>query len=305
MVAFKEPRHSHYPSPSFRQVTHDGHAGAFFSSTHHDQEQLFFDLNVWQEEETRKVAGKYPVISLSFADCKGATYAEARAQIINELIGLLDKKSFLKGSPKLSDQKRTFFAKFNQESSNADAQYFLKWLCEALEMHYAIKPIVLLDEYDTPLLSAWLNGFWDNLVKFMQPLMGLTFKNNKSLTRGLMFGITRVSKESIFSALNNQNVITTTSQKYATGFGFTEKEVFAAMDEYGLTDKAGVKTWYDGFTFGNTTDIYNPWSWNPTENSTFIGPTPLPTNSSADSFKKGAVKSKPSWKLRSKADQLK
>lgn len=232
----------------------------FFSSTYHDQEQLFSDLNVWQDEETRKVAGKYPVISLSFADCKGATYAEARAQIINELIGLLDKNSFLKNSPKLSDQKRTFFAKFNQESSNADAQYFLKWLCEAFEMHYAIKPIVLLDEYDTPLLSAWLNGFWDDLVKFMQPLMGLTFKNNKSLTRGLMFGITRVSKESIFSDLNNPDVITTTSQKYATGFGFTEKEVFAAMDEYGLTDKAGVKAWYDGFTFGNATDIYNPWS---------------------------------------------
>ena len=156
----------------------------FFSSTHHDQEQLFSDLNVWQEEETRKVAGKYPVISLSFADCKGATYAEARAQIINELIGLSDKNSFLKNSPKLSDQKRTFFAKFNQESSNADAQYFLKWLCEALEMPYAIKPIVLLDEYDTPLLSAWLNGFWDNLVKFMQPLMGLTYELPRPYGRG-------------------------------------------------------------------------------------------------------------------------
>ncbi len=234
--------------------------GYFFSSARNDQETLFFGLDVWNDPETRSAAGKYPVISLSFSECKNGTFASIRENILNALIGLLDKHKFLKESPKVSEQKRRFFSQFDKNSSDADAQYFLKWLCEAAEMHYGIKPIVLLDEYDTPLQTAWLSGFWDDLVKFMQPMMGLTFKDNQSLTRGLMFGITRVSKESIFSDLNNPDVITTTSQKYATGFGFTEKEVFAAMDEYGLTDKAGVKAWYDGFTFGNATDIYNPWS---------------------------------------------
>ena len=232
----------------------------FFSSAYHDQSLLFSDLRVWKDEDLRQAAGQYPVITLSFSNCKGATYAEARALIVNELIGLLDKYPFLKDSSKLSEQKRAFFSEFQKNSSDADALFFLRWLCEAFEMQFGIKPIVLLDEYDTPLLNAWLNNFWDDLVKFMQPMMGLTFKDNQSLTRGLMFGITRVSKESIFSDLNNPDVITTTSQKYATGFGFTEKEVFAAMDEYGLTDKTGVKAWYDGFTFGDATDIYNPWS---------------------------------------------
>ena len=234
--------------------------GYFFSSARNDQKTLFSGLDVWNDSETRNAAGKYPVISLSFSECKNGTFASIRENILNALIGLLDKHNFLKESPKVSEQKRRFFSQFDKNSSDADAQYFLKWLCEATEMHYGIKPIVLLDEYDTPLQTAWLNGFWDDLVKFMQPMMGLTFKDNQSLTRGLMFGITRVSKESIFSDLNNPDVITTTSQKYATGFGFTEKEVFAAMDEYGLTDKTGVKAWYDGFTFGNATDIYNPWS---------------------------------------------
>ena len=105
-----------------------------------------------------------------------------------------------------------------------------------------------------------VDGYWDEFVSFTRSMFNSTFKTNPWLERGIMTGITRVSKESIFSDLNNLEVVTTTSDKYADVFGFTEQEVFSAMDELGLTDKKGVKWWYDGFTFGNVTDIYNPWS---------------------------------------------
>lgn len=121
--------------------------------------------------------------------------------------------------------------------------------------------IILLDEYDTPMQEAYVNGFWDELVSFMRSMFNSTFKTNPYLERAIMTEITRVSKESIFSDLNNLEVVTATSEKYSDSFGFTETEVFKALDEFGMSDKKQeVKSWYDGFTFGNQTDIYNPWS---------------------------------------------
>jgi hypothetical protein len=129
-----------------------------------------------------------------------------------------------------------------------------------MSKHFGKKAIVLIDEYDTPLQEAYLNGFWDELVSFTRNLFNSTFKTNPFLERGLMTGITRVSRESMFSDLNNLKVVSTTSDEYATSFGFTEKEVFDSMDEMGMTNRAEAKEWYDGFTFGHTRDIYNPWS---------------------------------------------
>ena len=121
--------------------------------------------------------------------------------------------------------------------------------------------IVLLDEYDTPMQEAYVHCYWDTFTSFLRSLFNATFKSNPYLERAVLTGITRVSKQSIFSDLNNLNVITTTSEEYATFFGFTEQEVFQALEEFGLADKKElVKQWYDGFTFGNHTDIYNPWS---------------------------------------------
>ncbi|MCM1190285.1 MAG: ATP-binding protein, partial [bacterium] len=123
------------------------------------------------------------------------------------------------------------------------------------------KVIILLDEYDTPMQEAYVNGYWEELVEFTRSLFNATFKTNPYLERALMTGITRVSKESIFSDLNNLKVVTTTSEKYADSFGFTEEEVFAALEEFGLSArKQQVKDWYDGFVFGSKRDIYNPWS---------------------------------------------
>lgn len=143
----------------------------------------------------------------------------------------------------------------------AEATSAIYQLSDYLYRYYKKKVIILLDEYDTPMQEAYLNGYWDKLSAFTRSMFNSTFKTNPALERGLMTGITRVSKESIFSDLNNLEVVTTTSDKYSDIFGFTEMEVFQALDEYGLSDnKKNVKRWYDGFIFGSCKDIYNPWS---------------------------------------------
>ncbi len=130
-----------------------------------------------------------------------------------------------------------------------------------LSRYYGKRVILLLDEYDTPMQEAYVHGYWREIVEFFRSLFNASFKTNPYLERAIMTGITRVSKESIFSDLNNLEVVTATSEKYETSFGFTEEEVFAALDAYGMGDrKQEVKNWYDGFTFGRQRDIYNPWS---------------------------------------------
>lgn len=130
-----------------------------------------------------------------------------------------------------------------------------------MQRYYGKDVIIILDEYDTPMQEAWLSGYWNEAVEFFRGFFNSTFKTNPYLCRGLITGITRISKESIFSDLNNLKVITTTSSQYATSFGFTEEEVFKALDDTGFgEEKQGVKAWYDGFTFGSYSDIYNPWS---------------------------------------------
>ena len=134
-------------------------------------------------------------------------------------------------------------------------------LTEYLGRYYRKRVIILLDEYDTPMQEAWVYGYWSEMVSFTRGLFNAAFKTNPYLERAIMTGITRASKESIFSDLNHLKVVTATSEKYEECFGFTEEEVFQSLDEYGLSNqKQRVKDWYDGFTFGRRRDIYNPWS---------------------------------------------
>ena len=147
------------------------------------------------------------------------------------------------------------------DMSEKDAPMALYQLSDYLSRYYGRKVIILLDEYDTPMQEAYVHGFWNEFTSFIRSLFNSTFKTNPYLERAVMTGITRVSKESMFSDLNNLKVITTTSEKYSTYFGFTEEEVFDSLDRFGLSDrKEDVKKWYDGFTFGSHKDIYNPWS---------------------------------------------
>ena len=161
----------------------------------------------------------------------------------------------------LSDNERKIYNSTTIQMDDTMAQNALKTLSVWMERYYGKKVIILLDEYDTPMQEAYVQGYWDEFTSFVRSLFNASFKTNPYLERAIMTGITRVSKESIFSDLNNLRVVTTTSNLYADCFGFTEEEVFAALDEYGMGDKKDeVKQWYDGFTFGEHRDIYNPWS---------------------------------------------
>lgn len=234
----------------------------FFSMDYAGRGDLFEGLFIWREEKYRKLQGTYPVISLSFANVKEVNYVNTRERICQLLTNLYVKHSYLKESKVLTDTDRAFFDRIlSVDIRDTDATLALYQLSDYLYRYYGKKVIILLDEYDTPMQEAYINGFWDELVAFTRSLFNATFKTNPWLERGLMTGITRVSKESIFSDLNNLEVVTTTSDRYATSFGFTEQEVFQALTECGLEqEKEKVKQWYDGFIFGKYKDIYNPWS---------------------------------------------
>lgn len=160
----------------------------------------------------------------------------------------------------LTEGEKKTYKRMADDMKPEDAPMALHWLCDYLCRYYGKKVIILLDEYDTPLQEAYVGEYWKELVSFTRNLFNSTFKTNPYLERAVMTGITRVSKESMFSDMNNLNVVTLTSNEYASCFGFTEKEVFTSMDEFGMTNKEEVKYWYDGFMIGNLQDIYNPWS---------------------------------------------
>lgn len=232
----------------------------FFSNKYAGQGKLFEGLDIWKEEKYQKLQGAYPVISLTFANIKERDFETTKLKINMLLEQLYQQNSFLKDGSVLSEGDIEYFDRISKNMDDADATLALHRLSEFLNRYYDKKVIILLDEYDTPMQEAYVNGYWDDMVSFIRSMFNAAFKTNPYMERAIMTGITRVSKESIFSDPNNLEVITTTSDKYADAFGFTETEVFAAMDEQGLADKNTVRKWYDGFTFGSITDIYNPWS---------------------------------------------
>jgi hypothetical protein len=236
----------------------------FFSNHYENRGDLFEGLAVWEDEAYRELQGTYPVISLSFADVKEQTYEDTYERICHLLYELYEKNSFLLKDDGLTENQKSDFLYMQtclrERRKKSDVAIALQRLSYFLKSYYNKKVIILLDEYDTPMQEAYVSGFWDEIVSFFRGMFNSTFKKNDHLHRAIMTGITRVSKESIFSDLNNLKVVTTTSDEYATAFGFTENEVFSAMDEMGLTEKDKVKQWYDGFVFGGVKDIYNPWS---------------------------------------------
>ena len=242
----------------------------FFSNKYKDRGDLFEGLDIWKEEKYRKLQGTYPLIFLSFADVKKDNFKDTKNDIISIINEAYKQHSYLIGSNILTDAEKGIFDKFENYSKNTDVNKeisteivcrAIKDLASMLYRTFGKKVIILLDEYDTPMQEAYVSGYWKELVAFTRSMFDATFKTNPYLERAIMTGITRVSKESIFSDLNNLVVVTTTSNQYETAFGFTEEEVFNALDEQGLSDKKQeVKSWYDGFTFGDSRDIYNPWS---------------------------------------------
>ena len=261
----------------------------FFSIDYKGRGDLFEGLSIWEKEEYRNLQGSFPVISLTFANVKERNYGNAKTRICQIIAGLYDRNNFLLDSGLLTDAEQEFFRSVRIDMPEVTATIAVHKMSEYLFRYYHKKVIILLDEYDTPMQEAYVNGYWEEIVSFIRNMFNGTFKTNPYLERAVLTGITGVRfvtnlrsgliacpaaicetnfyvgdtayGESIFSDLDNLEVITTTSDKYACSFGFTEEEVFHALDESGLPEKKQeVKAWYDGFTFGSKTDIYNPWS---------------------------------------------
>ena len=228
---------------------------------HTDRNSLFQGLAIWEEETYRRLQGTWPVIFLSFAKVKETSFQNARKKICQLITNLYNRYDFLLESGLLNEKEKSIYHEVNADMEDYLASEALSNLSDYLMRYYGKKVIILLDEYDTPMQEAYVGGYWDELISFMRNLFHSTFKSNPYLERALMTGITRVSKESVFSDLNNLEVVTTTSEKYEDSFGFTQEEVWEALKEYGLYEqREQVRHWYDGFTFGNKSDIYNPWS---------------------------------------------
>ena len=232
-----------------------------FFSVEHKGSTLFEQLSIWEDEKYRGLQGTYPVIFLSFSNIKESSYREARRKICRTLQLLYRRYAFLADDGFLNDREREDFERVNPDMEDYEASLAIQQLAGWLYRLHGRKAIILLDEYDTPMQEAYVNGYWDDLSVFMRNLFHATFKGNSFLERGLMTGITRISRESIFSDLNNLKVVTTTSEEYADCFGFTEEEVRMALETYQTQERMEeVRAWYDGFTFGNCRGIYNPWS---------------------------------------------
>ncbi|MCI8872490.1 MAG: AAA family ATPase [Lachnospiraceae bacterium] len=233
----------------------------FFSLEYAQKGGLFEGLSIWEAEAYRNLQGTYPVISLSFAAVKETCFSEARKSLCRMIEEQYNKYEFLLEKNLLNDKERAFYQEVTAGMSDSAASAALRMLSDFLYRLYGKKVIILLDEYDTPMQEAYINGYWNEMVSFIRTLFNSAFKTNPWLERALLTGITRVSKESVFSDLNNLKVVTATSEEYASCFGFTEKEVFLALDQRNMGDKKEqIKLWYDGFIFGSQRDIYNPWS---------------------------------------------
>ncbi len=251
----------------------------FFSVKYAGRGELFEGLSIWQEEKYRQMQGTWPVLSISFARVKENTFREARRSICRIIEEQYNKNEYLLKGDLLNEKERAFYQEVTADMSDSTAAASLRAMADFLCKYHGKKAIILLDEYDTPMQEAYVSGYWEEMVAFIRSLFNAAFKTNPYLERALLTGITRVSKESNFSDLNNLEVVTTTTEKYEECFGFTEKEVFTALEKYGLSDqRQKVKDWYDGFTFGEKSDIYNPWSIILTKRkSALTGPTPVPT----------------------------
>lgn len=233
----------------------------FFSVDYADCGGLFEGLSIWKEEKYYELQGSFPVISLSFAAVKERDYQAAKERICQLITDLYIKNIFLRDCDWMTAADKDFFDSVRTDMPEVVATLAVYKLSDYLCRYYGKKVIILLDEYDTPMQEAYVGGYWNELAGFLRSMFNSTFKTNPWLERAIMTGITRISKESIFSDLNHLKVVTTTSDEYAAAFGFTEEEVFAALEECGLSgEKEQVKQWYDGFIFGECKDIYNPWS---------------------------------------------
>lgn len=234
----------------------------FFEISDKNTSKYFADKNIWQcGEEYRSHQGKYPVIFLTFKDVKFDTWDAT----IDKIRGLLQEEygrhQELLNSDKLSQYEKEYFTKIISATANeVELTSSLERLSKMLASHYDKAPVIIIDEYDTPIQEGYSKDFYDEIIGFMRNFFSGAFKDNKNLSYGFLTGILRIAQESIFSGLNNLTVNSLMDEEYDSFFGFTESEVKAMLSYYGVSDKEEeLKDWYDGYLFGSE-EIYNPWS---------------------------------------------
>ena len=234
----------------------------FFEISDEDTSKYFSDKAIWKcGEEYRKHQGKYPVIFLTFKDVKYDSWEATVDKIAGLLQTEFGRHQVLEDSDKLAGYEKTYFSKvLNKEASVVDLTAALEKLSEMLTKHYGKAPIIIIDEYDTPIQEGYSKDFYDEIIGFMRNFFSGAFKDNRNLTYGFLTGILRIAQESIFSGLNNLTVNSVMDDEYDQFFGFTYPEVRAMLEYYGVVHKeAELKEWYNGYLFGST-EIYNPWS---------------------------------------------
>ena len=234
----------------------------FFERTDTDTSRYFTDKAIWKcEEEYRSHQGKYPVIFLTFKDVKFDTWEATIEKIRALLQEEYGRHQELADSEKLSDYEKEYFARILDATANEVAlSSALEKLSKMLTTYYGKAPIIIIDEYDTPIQEGYSRDFYDEIIGFMRNFFSGAFKDNKNLSYGFLTGILRIAQESIFSGLNNLTVNSVMDEAYDNYFGFTREEVARMLKYYGISEKESeLRAWYDGYLFGNT-EIYNPWS---------------------------------------------
>lgn len=234
----------------------------FFEKSDEDTAAYFRDKVIWKcGQKYTQHQGQYPVIFLTFKDVKFKTWEATLEKIGGLLQTEFGRHKELLESNKIADYEKGFFSKIlNGNANEVDLSASLENLSRMLDVHYDKAPIIIIDEYDTPIQEGFSKDFYDEIVRFMRTFFSGAFKDNKHLTYGFLTGILRIAQESIFSGLNNLSVNSVMDEEYSNYFGFTYPEVQKMMSYYEMTKKkAELKEWYDGYLFGNT-EIYNPWS---------------------------------------------
>lgn len=233
----------------------------FFSIKEKENSYLFDGLNISKNKNALKVQNKYPTIFISLKEMKSLTFDAQISSFSNVIYELLDKNLEILSSDQLSDTTKDILNKLHNRSSCVeDLKISLRVITNALYAYYQQKVIVLIDEYDVPLQAAYQNNYYEEMVEFLRSVFSSALKTNDALEKGVMTGCLRISKESIFTGLNNFTAYSVLNNISSESFGFTESEVKQLLKDYNLSEKMDeVKEWYDGYQFGNK-EIYNPWS---------------------------------------------
>ena len=233
----------------------------FFSIKEKENSYLFDGLNISKNKDALKYQNKYPTIFISLKEMKSLTFDAQISSFSNVIYELLDKNLEILSSDQLSDTTKDILNKLHNRSSCVeDLKISLRVITNALYTYYQQKVIVLIDEYDVPLQAAYQNNYYEEMVEFLRSVFSSALKTNDALEKGVMTGCLRISKESIFTGLNNFTAYSVLNNISSESFGFTESEVKQLLKDYSLSEKMDeVKEWYDGYQFGNN-EIYNPWS---------------------------------------------